>query len=181
MSTMTWVYVVLGVLFVVTIAGYFSHVAGRLDRAHLKVESTRSALNTNAAHRSSLALEYGRLDVVPADISQALSAAARAARDEEFAESGWHLESVLTAAIAAAIEDLDLLEQARTRAPEVVADLASVCRRVQYARRFHNDAVSQARALRDRFVARTFRLAGHAPLPEYIDFDDSVPPPFEAH
>lgn len=175
MSTSTVLYLALVLLLLVVLGVYFSHVAGRLDRAHLKVESTRAALHTNVAYRSSLALDLARLDTLDPTLAAELAKAARAAREEEVADSGWHQESVLTAALTAALADDEARRRTEVAAPDTVADLASVCRRVQYSRRFHNDAVSQARALHGRFLARTFRLAGHAPNPEYIDFDDSVP------
>jgi len=46
---------------------------------------------------------------------------------------------------------------------------------VELARRFHNDHVTSARALRSRRRVRWFHLAGHAPEPTTVDLDD-VPP-----
>jgi hypothetical protein len=56
------------------------------------------------------------------------------------------------------------------------AELAEAARRVQLARRFHNDAVRAARALRRHRLVRWFRLAGRSPMPRPVDFDDSEPP-----
>jgi hypothetical protein len=179
MSTSSWIYTALAVIIVILLAVYISHLAGRLDRAHLKVESTRSALLTNLAHRSSLAMEFANLAGIDATVAASVRAAARLARDEEVADSGWNEESVLTAAITAAVTDDATLAAAELDESATLNDLASLCRRVQYSRRFHNDAVRQARELRGRFLARTLRLAGRAALPEYIDFDDSVPPRLE--
>jgi hypothetical protein len=179
MSTSSWIYTGLAVLLVILVAVYISHLAGRLDRAHLKVESTRSALLTNLAHRSNLAMEFANLPGINAAVAANVRAAARLARDEEVADSGWHEESVLTAAITAAVLDEATLASTEAASPATLTDLASLCRRVQYSRRFHNDAVRQARELRSRFLARSLRLAGRAALPEYIDFDDSVPAPLE--
>ena len=44
-------------------------------------------------------------------------------------------------------------------------ELTEAVRRVPMARRFHNDAVRAARALRRHRKVRWFRLAGHAPFP----------------
>ena len=52
--------------------------------------------------------------------------------------------------------------------------------RVQLARRFHNDAVNDVRRVRRKGAVRGFRLAGHAELPESIDFDDELPPGLRA-
>ena len=43
------------------------------------------------------------------------------------------------------------------------------------ARRFHNDAVRAARALRRHRKVRWFRLAGHAPFPLAFEMDDEPP------
>jgi hypothetical protein len=43
------------------------------------------------------------------------------------------------------------------------------------ARRFHNDAVRAARALRRHRKVRWFRLAGHAPFPMAFEMDDEPP------
>ena len=48
--------------------------------------------------------------------------------------------------------------------------------RVQLARRFHNDAVTDVRRVRRKPVVRVFRLAGHADLPRTVEFDDELPP-----
>ena len=43
------------------------------------------------------------------------------------------------------------------------------------ARRFHNDAVRAARALRRHRTVRWLRLAGHAPFPLAFEMDDEPP------
>ena len=43
------------------------------------------------------------------------------------------------------------------------------------ARRFHNDAVRAARAVRRHRKVRWFRLAGHAPFPLAFEMDDEPP------
>ncbi len=57
----------------------------------------------------------------------------------------------------------------------LVDELAEDCARVELARRFHNDAVVTARALRSRRRVRWLRLAGHAAELATVDLDD-VPP-----
>ena len=54
--------------------------------------------------------------------------------------------------------------------------LVQSCARVQLARRLHNDAVAQAQRVRDKRVVRWAHLAGRAPVPQMIDFDDALPP-----
>ncbi|MGA8210271.1 MAG: hypothetical protein WB798_08965, partial [Nocardioidaceae bacterium] len=66
-------------------------------------------------------------------------------------------------------------ELSETDAAGLVAELAGHCARVELARRFHNDVVVSARALRSRRRVRWLRLAGTAPSPDTVDLDD-VPP-----
>ena len=55
-------------------------------------------------------------------------------------------------------------------------ELAADCRKVELARRFHNDVVASARALRSRRRVRWLGLAGRAPAPRAVDLDDDPPP-----
>jgi hypothetical protein len=56
-----------------------------------------------------------------------------------------------------------------------LGELTEAVRRVPMARRFHNDAVRAARALRRHRKVRWFRLAGHAPFPMAFEMDDEPP------
>ena len=58
----------------------------------------------------------------------------------------------------------------------LLEELAACCRKVELARRFHNDVVVSARALRSRRRVRWLRLAGRAAELRTVDLDD-VPPP----
>ncbi|CAM5630551.1 membrane protein [Streptomyces badius] len=58
---------------------------------------------------------------------------------------------------------------------EAATELAAAVRRVPMARRFHNDAVRAARALRRHCTVRLLRLAGHAPFPLAFEMDDAPP------
>ena len=49
--------------------------------------------------------------------------------------------------------------------------------RVQLARRFHNEAVTDVRRVRRKATVRWFRLAGYAELPKTVEFDDAMPTP----
>jgi 8-oxo-dGTP pyrophosphatase MutT (NUDIX family) len=51
----------------------------------------------------------------------------------------------------------------------LIAELADAETRVLLARRFHNDAVRDILALRERRLVRLFRLAGTAALPSYFE------------
>ena len=102
--------------------------------------------------------------------------AAHAARqaEEEHREVA---ESELSQALRAVFGEAAQVEAVR-EAPggeEAATELAAAVRRVPMARRFHNDAVRAARALRRHRKVRWFRLAGHAPFPLAFEMDDEPP------
>jgi hypothetical protein len=60
--------------------------------------------------------------------------------------------------------------------PSLFTELVEASKRVELARRFYNDAVRATLALRRHRLVRWLHLAGHAPLPQPVDFDDRRPP-----
>jgi len=164
---------------------YLSWTAGRIDRMHARVETARAALDAQRHRRSSVAIEIavaGHLDPASAVLvaDSAHRAGAAPPGEEELAEND------LTRALAAAFaEPPEPSGNARgtdslARELNLLDELEEACRRLQLARRFHNDAVRATAALRAHRVVRWLRLAGHAPAPLAIDFDDSIPPGVDA-
>lgn len=155
---------------------YLTWTAARLDRLHARVEGARAALDAQLMRRSAVALELatsGLLDpatgVLLADAAH--EARAASAADREVAESN------LTRALRAAFALPETGEQLRGAAlgAELLDELDAVARRVLLARRFHNDAVRAARAVRRQRVVRYLRLAGSAPMPEGFEILDTLP------
>ncbi|WP_432504360.1 hypothetical protein [Kineococcus arenarius] len=190
MNPLTWA--LAGLLVLCLVAWYLSAAAQRLDRLHRRVETSRAALDAELTRRASAALELatsGRLDpassLLLADAATAAldaprtPAALRDATDADDAQR-WRAESDLTRALAAALPLPG--EQAGPAgagepAPggdERCARVLDAWHRVGLARRFHNDAVVQARRLRGKRVVRWAHLAGHARLPETADFHDGT-------
>ena len=189
MQTITWTAVAVAVL--LGIAWYLSYNAARLDRLHTRAEGALSALDAQLVRRSEATLELansGALDPASALMlagaaSEALEAHNERALEDDFLEGQSFgqrevLESDLTAALQAALsadvvaeirhdDNLGALALQRVEAAGV---------RVQLARRFHNDAVTDVRRVRRKSVVRVFRLAGHADLPRTVEFDDELPP-----
>lgn len=86
-------------------------------------------------------------------------------------------ESELTAVITELLESPEESAQLYT-APEAAAlldNLSGAWYRVQLARRFHNESVLQAQRVRAKGWVRLFRLAGYAPMPHTVEFDDTWP------
>ena len=172
---------VLGALALLLLAWYLSSSAGRLDRLHHRVESTRAALDGQLARRAAAALEIAHgLDpatglLLTDAASQALAAGEERPPDVPVLEA---VENDLTRALQAAFADPDDLRALRgdPMLGESLDLLAQACLRVQLARRFHNDAVATAQRVRRKRVVRWARLAGHAEWPQMVELDDTPPP-----
>jgi len=169
------------VLLVLLFGLYLSQIAGRLDRLHLRIEAARNALELQLARRSGVVSEIAGSGILDPASSLVLGESAAAAREVEpdDLDSVSAVESELTRALAATFAEPDDVAVLDAE-PEVPMSevLATACRRVQLARRFHNDAVRACLAVRQRRLARWFRLAGYTPLPATIELDDSLPPGF---
>ena len=57
----------------------------------------------------------------------------------------------------------------------MVQRVAAANQRVELARRFLNDAVTDVRRVRRKPGVRLLRLAGHAELPQTFEIDDELP------
>lgn len=183
-SEVAWTAAVLALL--VAVGWYLSLSAARLDRLHHRVESSFAALRTQLVRRAAVSLEA--VSVVDPSAGLVIAGAAGAAMgpwEEERAwrgEPGWSEadadeQSGLTRALVDVFGDPAVVAGLRedVLARDTLDELANACTRVQIARRFHNDAVAAARRRRRKRVVRWFRLAGRAPAPAMVDFDDSVP------
>ncbi len=129
--------------------------ANRLDRLHVRYDLSWQALDAALARRSvvarAIAADLGDAQlVVMADAAERAPRPAREACENE---------------LSTALSQVDLDE---ARGP-LVAELAEAESRVLLARRFHNDAVRDTLALRDKRPVRWLRLGGHAPLPTYFE------------
>jgi hypothetical protein len=116
----------------------------------------------------------GVLDPAASIVLQDAAYAARQAEPDEREV----VESELSQALRAVLAEPDAIAAVRA-APggeRAAHELAQAVRRVPMARRFHNDAVGAARALRRHRKVRWFRLAGHAPHPAAFEMDDEPPP-----
>jgi len=155
----TALWALLGVALVL-LALWLVSTANRLDRMHHRIDVARGRLDTQLLRRSSITLELAASDALdPASRVVLLDAAHRAR-----SSSPDDLKA----------DDLAALRRDPGVGP-LVEELARACARVELSRRFHNDAVVSARALRSRRLVRWFRLAGRAAELHTVDLDD-VPP-----
>jgi 8-oxo-dGTP pyrophosphatase MutT (NUDIX family) len=136
--------------------------ANRLDRLHVRYDLSWQALDAALARRAVVARAVaanafgGHSDAAAKELvvrADAAESAPRRAREGS--------ENKLAAALV-------MIEPASVPTG-VSAELADAEARVVLARRFHNDAVRDTLALRERRLVRLFRLAGTAKLPTYFE------------
>lgn len=171
-ETLIWIFV--GLL---AIGLYLSWTAGRLDRLHSRIDAARASLDAQLLRRASVAQELATAGLLDPAASIVLYQGAHAARQAEEEELREVAESELSEALRAVFGEPAQVEAVRA-APggeEAATELAAAVRRVPMARRFHNDSVRAARALRRHRTVRWFRLAGHAPFPLAFEMDDEPP------
>jgi hypothetical protein len=173
---MVWLWVLVGFLVLLAIAGWLSWTATRLDRMHHRIDVSRASLAAQLLRRSGAAVELatsGALDPARSLLLVDSAHEARAAGPSDLETA----ESDLSKALRAVFQDTDevhaLLE--RPGVGELVKELATDCRKVTLARRFHNDVVVSARVLRSRRRVRWLGLAGRAAELRTVDLDDEPP------
>jgi 8-oxo-dGTP pyrophosphatase MutT (NUDIX family) len=159
----TWITAVVLALLVVVLllVGLWAfQTAHRLDRLHVRYDLSWQALDGALARRAVVARAVavdaygggpeGRRLAALADAAERAPRSAREAAENELSAT---LAMVDPAALPVAL----------------VAELADAEARVLLARRFHNDAVRDTLALRERPAVRALRLGGTAALPSYFE------------
>lgn len=134
--------------------------ANRLDRLHVRYDLSWQALDGALARRAVVARAVAADAYRGRPEGKRLAALADAA--ERAPRSGREAaENDLSAALAAV--------DPTSMPVALVAELADAEARVLLARRFHNDAVRDTLALRERRPVRWLRLGGTAALPNYFE------------
>jgi len=189
---MSWSELALVVLVVAAVVVWLAWIsASRLDRQHRKVVASRVALQAQLARRAGAAIDLassGLLDpagaVLVADAAFAVvdDAARSVAPGGELTLDGLGTgrepaESELSSTLRSALGDEDSVRELRgtPAGEELVGQLAAAWYRAQLARRFHNEAVAQARRARRTWYVRLLRLSGHAAMPHTVELDDQMP------
>ena len=186
--------IVLAVIALGVVAGFAITRARRLDRLHQRILASRDSLSRLLLRRASEAdllsrsagLESsGLADAARTYIqdggdqltTDGLDRRTAAQRQGDRVEVAARLEraSALSRAIR---ETLTLEERARiasdSQAAARLEALDATCYRIELTRNVHNVDVAGVRALRSARMVKLLRLAGHAPIPEPIDFDDDT-------
>lgn len=168
-----WTAVVFAVL--LAIGWFLSYTAVRLDRLHHKMHATTAALDAQLVRRAEATLEVALSGLLDPATSTLLAGAATQAlrRPGPWTAERAEAESELTDVLRAA--ESTLPEEDPDEPEDPLTMLRGAALRVQLARRFHNEAVADVIRLRERPQTRWFRLAGHAPVPTIVQFDDGWP------
>ena len=186
--------IVFAVIALGVVAGFAITRARRLDRLHQRILASRDSLSRLLLRRASEA------DLLTRSVGLENSGLADAARayiqdggdqlttdglDRRTAaqRQGDRVEVATRLARASALsrairETLIPDERARIASdPQASARLEALdatCYRIELTRNVHNVDVAGVRALRSARMVKLLRLAGHAPIPEPIDFDDDT-------
>ena len=186
--------IVFAVIALGVVAGFAITRARRLDRLHQRILASRDSLSRLLLRRASeadlLSRSAGLENSGLADAARAyiqdggdqlttdgLDRRTAAQRQGDRVDVATRLEraSALSRAIR---ETLTPDERARIASdPEAGARLEALdatCYRIELTRNVHNVDVAGVRALRSARMVKLLRLAGHAPIPEPIDFDDDT-------
>jgi len=175
MDALTWWVAVIAAL--MAAAWYLSYNAARLDRLHARVEGSLSALDAQLVRRAEATLELAN----SLEAHDERAGYQRPGDDllegqlfsgREVAESD--LTQALQIALTAPVVD-QLRDDPGLAGGPALTRVRAAALRVQLARRFHNDAVKDVQRVRRKAVVRWFRLAGHAEMPQTIEFDDELP------
>ncbi|ANY09560.1 hypothetical protein [Pseudonocardia sp. HH130630-07] len=147
----------------------------RLHRLHVRVDAARAALAAALEGRVRLARRVA--DGLPPPAGMALRRAAdRAALGPAPTPDG--RDPAGTRALRESAENALTRELAAVGRPgpaRLAAELRDAQHLVVLARRVHNDAVRDTRALRSRRLVRWLRLYGTAPEPVYFEIADPEP------
>ena len=186
--------IVFAVIALGVVAGFAITRARRLDRLHQRILASRDSLSRLLLRRAS------EVDLLSRSVGLESSGLADAARTyiqdggDQLTTDG--LDRRTTAQrqgdrveVATRLERASALSRAirETLTPEERARIASdpqasarlealdaTCYRIELTRNVHNVDVAGVRALRSARMVKLLRLAGHAPIPEPIDFDDDT-------
>lgn len=170
----TWVAIVLAVL--VAIGWYLSYTAARLDRLHTRQYGSLASLDAHLIRRAEAALALATSSTLdPASAVLLVSAAS----DVLEAPDRWtpereEIETALTQVLQVALTNQES-PATDPVALDAIRRLRKAAAQARLARRFHNEAVHDVLAVRDRTVVRVFHLAGHEPMPRTVVFDDDIP------
>ena len=164
-------YWVLAVFLIIFIIWYLTFLARRLDRLHQRVDNTWANLDILLQKRAAVALEIAHSDIADPASSMLLTGAAYQARDAAI-QNRSNAESGLSGALGLLLEDAQHLTTSADS--QLLTELSALTDKIRVAIALQTDAVNRSQMLRSKFVVKSFRLAGSAPLPVTYEFEADV-------
>ena len=186
--------IVFAVIALGVVVGFAITRARRLDRLHQRILASRDSLSRLLLRRASeadlLTRSVGLENSGLADAARAyiqdggdqlttdgLDRRTAAQRQGDRVEVATRLERA--SALSRAIRETLIPDERARIASDPLASarleaLDATCYRIELTRNVHNVDVAGVRALRSARMVKLLRLAGHAPIPEPIDFDDDT-------
>lgn len=197
MSPMGWWLVALAALLVLLIVVLWS-VAARIDRLHRRVVSSRSRLAKQLVERNAETIQIAANESLAKNDAHKLRTAATKAllvaeaplaadllgmtdkqAQFEFRQTDHALRLSAESAVSRCLREV-LTPQVREQlsndplSAAQLEELDAACSRVRLQRSLHNQDIVQVRLLRQTPLAKTFRLAGKAAFPGFVDLDDKT-------
>jgi hypothetical protein len=160
------------ILFLVALfAWYLSFLATRLDRLHHRVETSWANLDGLLQRRAAIAIEIARSEISDPASSLLLTFAAHQARDASVKDRS-QAETGLSGALGILLETSTGVNSSAEQ--ELLGELSELNEKIKVAIALHVESVNRARLIRSKWIIRTFRLAGRAPLPVTYEFEADV-------
>ena len=158
------------ILFLIALfAWYLSFLATRLDRLHHRVETSWANLDGLLQRRA--AIEIARSEIADPASSLLLTFAAHQARDASVRDRS-QAETGLTGALGILLETSETMQGAIEQ--ELLRELSELNEKIKVAISLHVESVNRTILIRSKWIIRTFRLAGRAPLPVTYEFEADV-------
>jgi hypothetical protein len=162
----------LATLFIVAIFGwYLSFLATRLDRLHHRVETSWANLDSLLQRRAAIAIEIARSELSDPASSLLLTFAAHQAREASVKDRS-QAETGLSGALGILLETSTAVQSLAEQ--DLLRELTELNDKIKVAIALHVESVNRTQLIRSKWIIRTFRLAGRAPLPVTYEFEADV-------
>lgn len=162
----------LAILFLIALfAWYLSFLATRLDRLHHRVETSWANLDGLLQRRAAIAIEVARSEIADPASSLLLTFAAHQAREASVKDRS-QAETGLSGALGILLETSTSVQSLAEK--DLLRELAELNAKIKVAIALHVESVNRAQLIRSKWIIKSFRLAGRAPLPVTYEFEADV-------
>lgn len=162
----------LAILFLIALfAWYLSFLATRLDRLHHRVETSWANLDGLLQRRAAIAIEIARSEIADPASSLLLTFAAHQAREASVKDRS-QAETGLSGALGILLETSSSVQSLTEQ--DLLRELGELNAKIKVAIALHVESVNRAQLIRSKWIIKTFRLAGRAPLPVTYEFEADV-------